>query len=403
MRGQKKKAIAFIVVIIVCILLLTTCSDTLLRTEINILAGIKYVWKDPIRITATTDQAANAQFGFSVSISTDYTIVGALGENGGDGAAYIFKRNGDNWSKLIRIGSPQAGAAFGSAVSISGDYAIIGAYNANNAYVYYKNNDNWTLDGTINGPAGSLFGASVSINGLYAVVGANAYNSSRGAAYLCYKNQTPAWGSIKTLFDSAGIAGDQLGSSVSISENYVVVGSPRGNSVKGLAIIYQKQSEYIWSQLPNLIATGGTANDNFGQSVSITDNLAVIGASGIQNIYVFNRSGSSWSESSKLYATPLSQSGDYFGWAACIYNNYIITGAHGKDSNRGAVYGFDNLSGYWNPSVNNPINKPDPRNTSDHFGRQVSISSTFAIISADGDSDFGVNAGSAYIFKLGYY
>jgi hypothetical protein len=109
-----------------------------------------------VKITAP-DAQTDDRFGSSVGISGDYAIVGASGEDGGDGdplsdagAAYVFHRTGVNtWDAGIKIMAPdvQASDRFGDSVAISGDYAIIGAYaedggdgdpleNAGAAYIY---------------------------------------------------------------------------------------------------------------------------------------------------------------------------------------------------------------------------------------------------------------------------
>jgi hypothetical protein len=98
-----------------------------------------------------SDGAAYDNFGRSVSINGDTAIVGAHGndDNGDDsGSAYIFSRDqggADNWGEVKKLiaSDGAAGDEFGYSVSISGDTAIVGAlYNNNNgsssgsAYVY---------------------------------------------------------------------------------------------------------------------------------------------------------------------------------------------------------------------------------------------------------------------------
>jgi len=72
-------------------------------------------------------------FGISVSISGDYALVGASkdDDNGSDsGSAYIFKRSGTSWAEEAKLTASDgvSGDEFGYSVSISGDYAIVGAF-----------------------------------------------------------------------------------------------------------------------------------------------------------------------------------------------------------------------------------------------------------------------------------
>ena len=83
-------------------------------------------------------------FGRSIGVSGDTLIVGAQGEssnatgvNGnqnndsaiGSGAAYIYVRNGTNWTQqaYLKASDSLSGIAFGTAVAIDGDTVVVGA------------------------------------------------------------------------------------------------------------------------------------------------------------------------------------------------------------------------------------------------------------------------------------
>ena len=86
-------------------------------------------WSEQQKLLAS-DGAANDYFGLSVSISGDYAIVGAYGDDSYKGSAYIFKQDGTNWIQQQKLLASDGAAddLFGYSVSISGDYAIVGAY-----------------------------------------------------------------------------------------------------------------------------------------------------------------------------------------------------------------------------------------------------------------------------------
>jgi len=107
------------------------------------------VWTQQAKLLAS-DGAEEDIFGMSVSIDGEYAIVGAPNDddNGdGSGSAYVFKRSGTTWTEQAKL-LPSDGAAddlFGFSVSISGDYAIVGAYldddngeDSGSAYVFEK-------------------------------------------------------------------------------------------------------------------------------------------------------------------------------------------------------------------------------------------------------------------------
>ena len=89
-------------------------------------------WSQQVKLTAS-DATAGDYFGVSVSISGDYAIVGAYrddGDGSDSGSAYVFMRSDTTWSQQAKLTAfdAAAGDEFGFSVSISGDYAIVGAW-----------------------------------------------------------------------------------------------------------------------------------------------------------------------------------------------------------------------------------------------------------------------------------
>ena len=84
-------------------------------------------------------------FGYSVGISGDTLVVGALSEDSStagvngipnenasnSGAAYVFTRSAGIWSQqgFLKAGNPGAGDQFGESVAVSGDTVVVGAKN----------------------------------------------------------------------------------------------------------------------------------------------------------------------------------------------------------------------------------------------------------------------------------
>ncbi len=71
-----------------------------------------------VKLTAS-DGAADDYFGYSVSISGDYAIVGAYYDDdsgSNSGSAYIFKRDGTSWGEQAKITASDgaAGDLFGA-------------------------------------------------------------------------------------------------------------------------------------------------------------------------------------------------------------------------------------------------------------------------------------------------
>jgi len=171
-------------------------------------------WGEVTKIVAS-DRASSDRFGTSVCIDGEYAVVGAFVEdhdaNGANtlsnaGSAYIFKKDQggtDNWGQVKKIVASDRAAIdqFGFSVSISGDYVLIGAdresedangantlYDAGSAYIFNKNQggtDNWGQVKKIvasDRNIGDGFGKSVFIDGEYAIVGAR--NATSVLVYL---------------------------------------------------------------------------------------------------------------------------------------------------------------------------------------------------------------------------
>lgn len=245
------------------------------------------------------------------------------------GAAYVFVRTGTNWSQQAYLKASNTGIndSFGSSAAVSGDTVVVGAFgessnatgvngNPNNnsapaagaAYVFTRSGTSWTQQAYLkasNAEADDLFG-SVAVSGDTVVVGAalessdargvngdpnnnNAFRS--GAAYVFARSGT-TWSQQAYLKASNTEANDGFGSSVSISSDTVVIGSRRessnatgvngdpnnnsaGNSGAAYAFV---RSGTNWIEKAYLKASNTGANDNFGWSVSLSDDTVVVGA-----------------------------------------------------------------------------------------------------------------------------
>jgi hypothetical protein len=350
--------------------------------------------------------------------------VGADGDDdsgANSGSAYIFARNGDNWTEMAKLiagseGGP--GDGFGRSVSISGNYVIVGAYgddakgaNSGSAYIFVRSGNDWkTVDKLLatDGAAGDYFGQSVSISGDYAIVGArfdddNGYNS--GSAYIFVRNGGN-WTEIAKLTASDGAAGDNFGFSVSISGDYVIVGAYGWYYTAGTAYIFEKPSGG-WTDMTEtakLSRSGGIIGGYFGVSVSISGDYAIVGApwdygsvSSSGSAYIFMRSGGNWTEIAELAASD-GASGDQFGQSVSICGGSAIIGANWDDNSSGSAYIFmlSRHSGNWNEMAK--LTASDGT-VGDNFGQSVSICGDDSIVGAALDAHSGTISGSAYLFK----
>ncbi|GAB3946479.1 hypothetical protein GCM10028805_17070 [Spirosoma harenae] len=356
---------------------------------------------------AASDAAVGDNLGVSVSISGDYAIVGAPTKNFIRGAAYVFIRSGNTWIQQAALTASDAalGDNFGISVSLSGDYAIVGAHtkstNRGAAYVFVRSGTSWSQQAKLtpsDAALGDQFGVSVSMSGDYAIVGANTKGFIKGAAYVFVRSGT-SWSQQAKLSASDGIAGDNFGVSVSMSGDYAIVGANAKNFLRGAAYVFVR-SGTSWSQQAKLTPSDPVAGDNFGFSVSISGDYAIVGAhlkkidtNELQGAaYVFARSGTSWDQQAKLSASD-GIIADNFGISVCLSGDYAIIGTPTKSFLKGAAYVFARSGTNWGQQAK--LTASD-RVIGDNFGVSVAVSGHYAIV---GTPTKNLLTGVAYIYE----
>jgi hypothetical protein len=385
--------------------------------------------RESAKLTAS-DGAAGDFFGNSVAIKGDFAVIGAfaddIGSSNAPGSAYIFIRSGTSWTQQTKLTASDGDALdyFGYSVDISENYAVIGAFSddvgANaaqgSAYVFIRSGTSWTQQAKLtasDGAANDNFGKSVAISGDYAVIGANlddvGANTSQGSAYVFVRSGT-SWTQQAKLTASDGAANEEFGNSVSLSGNYAVIGAYGdvigANGSQGSAYIFHR-SGTTWTQQAKLTASDGASADWFGYSVAISGDYVIIGAYGDDegtnteqgSAYVYIRSGTSWSQQAKLTASD-GTDGDYFGNSVAISGDYVVIGAYrnliGGNTNQGSAYIFARSGTSWTQQSRLRANDG---NGDDYFGVSVAISGNYAVIGAGSDDAVpNTDQGSAYIF-----
>ena len=370
-------------------------------------------WQPPQKIVAA-DRENLSVFGGSVAVSGDYAIVGAHGEdedaNGNftmerAGAAYIFHKEGTTWKQVKKIVAPVRSSfmLFGSKVAISGNVAVVGApYETINGpggtvtpgavYIFQKDaggTDSWGLVKKINAPQPQHnvnFGAAVAISGDYVLTSAPYETDATpdnsldfaGAAYLYRKDQGGAnnWGLVKRILSSDRSGSDQFGYSVAISGDKAIIGAMQeAHDVNGSNMVWAAGSAYIFEK-----NSGGT--DSWGQVKKIT--------------------------------APIRAEYDYFGASVSINGDYVVVGANQESedlaevntvAHAGSAYVFKKGQGgasNWGLVRKITASYREPYQ---NFGKSVSIQGNFIVVGADyDDTDANGNnpvsaSGSAFIFE----
>ncbi|MBN2293997.1 MAG: hypothetical protein JXM70_16340 [Pirellulales bacterium] len=367
-----------------------------------------------------TDDGANSDgFGKNLSIDGNRAIIGADydDDNGlNSGSVYIFEDAGLGWTQTAKLTAIDGEREdyFGRGVSISGNIAIVGAYrdddngsDSGSAYIFEYAGSGWTQVAKLMGDdtvAGDYFGFSVSISGTVAVVGAqhdDDHGNSSGSAYI-FEDTGSGWTQVAKLIADDGSASDQFGQSVAISGNRIIVGASNDNTYSGSVYIFEDTGTG-WSQVAKLTADDAEISDYFGCSVAISGNMAVVGAYGDDGVgslsgsaYIFEDTGSGWTQTNKLTVAE-GESTYYFGYSVSISGDTAIVGAYRDDDNgsdSGSAYIFSDTGSGW-VRVSKLLAADGAAN--DYFGYCVSISDNVAMVGAYGDDDLGNTSGSVYV------
>jgi hypothetical protein len=468
-------------------------------------------------------------FGNSVAISGDTIVVGARIESSNQttitngttassdnsayeaGAAYVFRRTGNNWVNEAYLKAPNAeeNDFFGYSVSISGDTIVVGAVaedsnqttitngtitvngtgadDSGSAYVFRRTGNTWTNEAYLKAPnaeGGDSFGVSVTISGDTIVVGATGEASNQttitngnttsgnnsstisGAAYV-FRRTGNIWTNEAYLKAPNADADDFFGSSVSISGDTIAVGSPNedsnqttitngttassDNSSSDSGAVYVfKRNRTTWTNEAYLKAPNAGPWDWFGYSISISGDTVVVGAhreastqttitngstASSNNLaiytgaaYIFRRTDSTWISEAYIKA-PNSDYNDHFGYSVNISGERIVVGAILESSSQttitngtlsslnnfatdsGAAYVFRRTGSIWE---NEAFLKAPNAEGGDKFGYSVSISGDTIVVGAidDGsnqttitngslfiDNNDAIGSGAAYVFR----
>ena len=267
------------------------------------------------------------------------------------GAAYVFTRNGTVWTQQARLLANDGAFndQFGNAVAIDGETIIVGAYfddvgaNANqgSAYIFVRNGANWTQQARISstdGAANDNFGNAVSVSGSTVAVGAFQKNTFQGAAYIFTRNGA-IWSQQQKLTAMDGVTGDEFGFVVSVSGNTVAVGAQRDDTDQfqdhGSVYIFTRNGT-IWTQQTKIFQDTTLVFAQFGYALALDGENLIVGQGGGLNIaWVYTRNGTTWSVADEYAGAAQSSFGGAVGISGAIVSIGALARTLGGNSQQG--------------------------------------------------------------------
>jgi len=367
------------------------------------------------------DGAANSLFGYSVTITGDYAIVGARcdGENGEQaGAAYVFRWEDEHWIQKQKLTASDAAAGdqFGISVSADANHCVIGAPGSGDtgsAYVFGLDDESWLQQDkliTADANTAARFGTAVGMDDGIVVVGADnddGAKSGSGAAYVFVSNGG-GWTQQARLNPLDGESQDNFGNAVSICGDCIVVGVCYDNIDAGSAYVFRYDAA-VWWEEAKLTALDWQPSDFFGGAVCIDGDRIIVGSHGDDAAglnagaaYIFEKEGSRWIQKQKLMSSDLS-AGDQFGMSVAIVDNHALIGAlfgagSGEDpQDPGTAYLFHLRAADWFQKAKLLASDGEQ---ADYFGTSVALGRDYAVVGACADGDNGPHSGSAYVFTF---
>lgn len=365
------------------------------------------------KLTSSTPESSE-EYGSSVAISGDYAIVGARHGGFDSGSAYIYLTTGSGWTHQAKLNASdkQGFDHFGQAVSIDGDYAIVGAPDGGDthqghAYIFHRSGSSWTEQAELTAADATdygSFGGSVSISGDYVIIGA------AKTAYIFHRTGS-SWTQQAELTSPSPNNASSFGRSVSLSGDHAIVGDPfasGGGPNQGAAYIFRRSGTAWNLQLPALTASDRVVYDDFGWSVAISGDHAIVGAPGATadgveeagGAYMFLRWGSNWVPQAKLEPSDPHPSKD-FGRSVAISGNHALVGDPGDYDTApgsGAAYLYKRTSSGW--VMSGPKLTASDAAEFSNFGQSVGISTAHAIVGAPDATDTFSHQGVAYVYPL---
>jgi hypothetical protein len=456
---------------------LTVTGNSLTGAEVNGVAAVLGAKTAPIQLplgTTTVAVALTASGGLSKTyqlvfnrggVALDQVVYGKASNPGaGDGFGYSVALSGDTLA---------VGAYFeaSSATGVNGDEANDSAIRAGAVYVFVRTGTTWSQQAYLkasNTGSGDNFGRAVALSGNTLVVGAPQEASAAvgvngnqadntaiaaGAVYVFVRSET-TWAQQAYLKASNTDPFDVFGSAVALSGDTLAVGATGEDSAavgidgnqadntagsSGAVYVFARNGA-TWTQQAYIKASNTGAGDDFGAAVALSGDTLAVGATGEDSaakgvnsnqadntapsagaVYVFTRTGLTWTQQSYIKASNTDKN-DLFGNALALSGDTLAVGAFGEASAAtgvngnqadntasaaGAVYVFVRSSGTWTQQA---YLKASNSGQDYEFGSSIALAGDLLAVGSmaenSGATGIGGNqsdgtapgAGAAYVF-----
>jgi len=304
---------------------------------------------------------------------------------------------------------------FGASVAAESDFVFVtanagssGQRGPGTVHIFQRRDSGWVHVGVLSAPEAIVeddLGVSMAAQGNVLVVGAqfaDLEGNDSGLAYV-FELRHQKWHQAAVLTAGDAAPGEQFGLTVSISDETIAVGARlddgRGRNA-GATYLFQRRAG-IWQQVVKLTASDAARGDLFGR-VSIDDGMMVVSAdlnddrgNAAGKAYAFEKRGARWTEVATITASDAA-AGDEFGFSLVLRGGNAVFGALGADGHAhksGAAYVFERRRRQWVQIAR--LTSSDGA-ASQLFGFSVSALADLIVVGAPGDRK---GTGAAYVFE----
>ncbi len=404
-----------------------------------------------------SDGVADDWFGRDVAIDGEYAIVGANARSNFVGGAYLFKRNGTVWSEVSLLNNPDdtLNDMFGLSVDLDDGWAIVGTRHDafQGAYLYRLDGVSWVLHAGLPDIYGRAdvygYGEDVTLRDPYAVVGggehailwkragtnwikqvymggsADDWNLSGTSLAVHWRNVLSGHASDNTLGNDAGAAWvlpvhdrnrqseliptnnglHYFGSGVAVDGDWALVGAEEGSVAQGFGYcgVFARTGQY-WLARAQLVPSDAGYNMQFGSSVALAGDYALVGAGNATNpggyevgaAYVFWFDGTNWVQQAKL-TDANDEEAQWMGRSVETDGRWALVGTPAFDWDEGKVLTYLRDGTNWTAGEV----LPNPILDTGRFGWDIGFDGTRAVFGSPLEYEGGhMDAGAAYVYLL---
>jgi hypothetical protein len=290
-------------------------------------------WRRVARLHPKPGEVAG-MFGTMTAVSGDRAVVTLLSKGLNKARAYFYDRGPNGWDLFQVVDpGPIPDDEWGFSLAMDGDVTMVGfakdAGWSGSVYVYERGPTNWVFQGKLtasDSAADQMFGAGIAIDGDRAAIGSlsASWNPSwNGAVYIFERDAAGAWVETAKLVANEDTTKSYFGLRVDLAGDCIVASSYLQDKARGAVYVFEARGNG-WVQTEKLSASDGHPFAHFASDLSLSGDRLLVGAfddheagSKAGAAYLFQQGPSGWVQTAKLVSES-TEPNDWLGYAVAL-------------------------------------------------------------------------------------